>query len=160
MSNTQQDNEQSSRHEHARGAGSELGSSAARQAREDERFLTEHGDELSKSTQRAQWIHSPSDHEDHPGQTLATRSHDVIRHWAQERKAEPATVPGTEHDGRPGVLRLNFPGFGGDRLVAISWDEWFKTFDERHLVFLFQEHQKAGNMSNFFHLDNPEREHD
>lgn len=29
--------------------------------------------------------------------------HDVIRGWAEERDAKPATVPGTEHDGRAGV---------------------------------------------------------
>ncbi len=93
-----------------------------------------------------------------PGQTLATRNHEVMRRWAEERKAQPATMPGTEHGGRPGVLRFNFPGYGGENLRPISWDDWFKTFDERNLVFDFQEHQKAGNISNFYRLDNPERE--
>jgi hypothetical protein len=119
----------------------------------DEQFLKEHQDELSRSAQRAKWIHSPNEHEDHPGQTLATRSHDVIRRWAEERKAVPSTVPGTEHGATEGVLRFNFPGYGGDRLQEISWDQFFKTFDERDLVFLFQEHMKAGNQSNFFHFD-------
>lgn len=128
--------------------------------RDEKKFLAEHEGELSKSTQRAKWIHSPSEHEDHAGQTLATRSHEVIRHWAEDRKAEPATVPGTEHGNRAGVLRFNFPGYGGESLEALSWDDWFKTFDDRELVFLFQEHQKAGNQSNFFHMDSPEREHD
>lgn len=128
--------------------------------RDDAKYLHEHEGELSKSTLRARWIHSPNEHEDHPGQTLATRSHEVIQHWADERQAQPATVPGTEHGGRPGVLRFNFPGYGGQSLQAISWDDWFKTFDERDLVFLFQEHQRAGNQSNFFHMDSPEREHD
>jgi hypothetical protein len=31
------------------------------------------------------------------------------------------------------------------------------TFDERNLAFAFQEHQKDGNLSNFFRLDNPDR---
>lgn len=127
------------------------------QAKDDERYLKEHGDELSKSTQRAKWVHSPNEHEDHPGQTLATRNHDVIKHWAEERKATPATIKSNKpEDAR--VLRFNFPGYGGENLQEISWDEWFKPFDERDLVFLFQEHQKAGNQSNFFHLDNPNRE--
>lgn len=125
---------------------------------EEQRFIEEHSDELSKSTLRARWVHSPSEHEEHAGQTLATRSHEVIQHWAEERKAIPATVPGSEHDGRLGVLRFNFPGYGGQSLQEISWDDWFKSFDERNLVFLFQEHQKAGNQSNFFRLDSPERE--
>jgi hypothetical protein len=113
---------------------------------------------LSESTKRAKWIDNTNDHEDHPGQTLATRNHDVIKQWAEERKAVPATVPGTEHDGRPGVLRFNFPGYGGKDLEEISWDDWFKPFDERNLVFLFQEHLKNGNQSNFFRMDNPDRE--
>ncbi|MBX6341750.1 MAG: hypothetical protein IRY97_04775 [Thermomicrobiaceae bacterium] len=101
---------------------------------------------------------SPDEHEDHPGQTLATRSHEVIKRWAEERNATPATVPGTEHGNRPGVLRFDFPGYGGQELQHISWDDWFTTFDERNLVFLFQEHMKNGNQSNFFRFDSPERE--
>ena len=127
---------------------------------EEARFIDEHAEELSKTTQRARWIHTLDEHEDHPGETLATQSHEVIRHWAEERGAVPATVPGTEHEGRPGVLRFNFPGYGGERLQEISWDDWFKPFDERRLVFLYQEHKSSGEHSNFFRLDSPEREHD
>lgn len=46
------------------------------------------------------------------GQTLTTRDHDKIKKWAEARRAEPATVPGTEHANHLGVLRLDFPGFG------------------------------------------------
>jgi hypothetical protein len=84
----------------------------------------------------------------------------VIQHWAEDRKAQPATIEGGNESDRPRVLRFDFPGYGGQSLHAISWDDWFRTFDERDLVFLFQEHQKAGNDSNFFHLDSPDREHD
>src|SRR5581483_8599951 len=42
-------------------------------------FLDEHAGELSKTTLRARWVHTPDEHEDHPGETLATQSHDVIR---------------------------------------------------------------------------------
>ncbi len=128
-------------------------SQSGHERQSDEQFLREHHDELSRSAQRAKWIHSPKEHEDHPGQTLATRSHEVIKQWAEERKAVPSTVPGTAHGATEGVLRFNFPGYGGDRLQEISWDQFFKTFDERELVFLFQEHMKAGNQSNFFHFD-------
>ncbi len=125
---------------------------------EDERFLAAHQNELSKTTLRSRWIHDPHEHEDHPGQSLATRSHDVIRHWAEERGGQPATVPGTEHGSRPGVLRFNFPGYGGEALEQISWEDWFRTFDQRELVFVFQEHKTDGRMSNFFQLDSPSRE--
>lgn len=128
--------------------------------KEEAQFIAEHQDELSRTAQRAKWTHSTDEHEDHPGQSLATQSHEVIRHWAEQRGGEPATVPGTEHGGRPGVLRFDFPGYGGQDLQHISWDDWFKTFDERHLVFIYQEHKRDGSESNFFHMDSPDREHD
>jgi hemerythrin superfamily protein len=124
--------------------------------RDDEKFASEHGDELSRSTQHAKWIHSTGEHEDHAGQTLATRNPDVIRQWAEERKAQPATTPGGDTQ-RPRVLRFDFPGYERE-LQPVSWDAWLRTFDERELVFLYQEHMKAGNQSNFFRLDSPHRE--
>src|SRR6185437_8384094 len=124
--------------------------------RDDAKFVKEHGDELSRSVQRAKWIHSADDHEDHNGQTLATRNPDVIRQWAEERKAQPATTPGGDTE-NPRVLRFDFPGYDRE-LQPISWDAWLRTFDERDLVFLYQEHMKAGNPSNFFRLDSPHRE--
>lgn len=100
-------------------------------------------------------INSPGEHEDRHGQSLVTTDHDVIRTWAGERGAEPASPPGSEHEGRPGRLRLDFPGYGGQDLERISWDDWFRTFDERKLNFIFQEHKKDGSASNFFQLENP-----
>jgi hypothetical protein len=128
--------------------------------KEEAQFIREHREGLSKTTQRAKWIHNEKEHEDHPGQTLATQSHDVVRHWADERHAKPASVPHTEHGGRPGVLRFNFPGYSGKDLQEVAWDDWFRSFDDRRLVFLYQEHLKNGNPSNFFQLDSPEREGD
>ncbi len=60
-----------------------------------EDFIKKYGNELSDSTKRAKWIDSTSEHEGHHGETLATRNHDVIKQWAADRKATPATVPGT-----------------------------------------------------------------
>lgn len=105
-----------------------------------------------------QEIRKPEDHEEYPGKSLITTNHDVIRRWAEDRGAVPATVPGTEHEGRPGVLRFDFPGYGGESLQHISWEDWFDSFDTRELNFIFQEHTKDGSQSNFFQLDNPYRE--
>jgi hypothetical protein len=127
-------------------------------SKEDKKFLDKYADKLSNSTQYAKWISNKDEHEEHNGQSLVTRSHEVIMKWAEEREAVPATVPGTEHGDQLGVLRFNFPGYGGRELKEVSWDEWFKTFDARDLVFVFQEHMKNGNQSNFFRLDNPKRE--
>jgi len=126
----------------------------------DAEYIQKYGAKLSPATKRSKWINSPDQHEDQPGQSLATRSHEVIKAWVEERKATPATVPGTKHDSHLGVLQFDFPGFGGENLEPVSWEEWFKTFDMRELVFIFQEHMRSGRLSNFFHLDSPFREHD
>ena len=66
--------------------------------------------------------------------------------------------PHTEHDGHAGVLRITFAQEGNSRLEEIGWDDWFRAFEERQLVFIYQETMKDGNQSNFFRLDSPERE--
>lgn len=129
-------------------------------SKEDKKYLEKFGDKLSKSTQYAQWISNVDEHEDHKGQSLATRNHEVIKRWAEERNAVPATVPGTEHGDLLGVLRFDFDrkNDSDSRLKEVSWDEFFKTFDARELIFLYQEHRKDGNQSNFFRFDNPHRD--
>ncbi len=90
------------------------------------------------------------------GQTRHTREHDTIRGWAEARGGKPATVPGTEHGGTPGVLRIDFPSYRADNLRPVSWDEWFGTFDRRGLDFVYQEEKKDGSPSTFFRLVEPE----
>ncbi|MFI6739308.1 hypothetical protein ACIBI9_40835 [Nonomuraea sp. NPDC050451] len=79
--------------------------------------------------------------------------------WAEGRDATAATVEGTEHGDHLGVLRFDFPGYGGgDKLRHVSWEEWFDTFDKRGLNFIYQESKSDGTQSNFFRLENPQRE--
>jgi hypothetical protein len=87
------------------------------------------------------------------GRIMVTRDHDVIRHWAEQRGARPATMPGSEYNGRLGVLRFDFPGYGGAVLRAVGWDEWFATFDARRLIFRYQERRADGGPSNFNRLE-------
>jgi hypothetical protein len=115
------------------------------------------GDQTSKSLRYSQEVTSPQDEPERPGRSLATTSHEVIRGWAEERGGRPATVDGTEHEGRPGVLRIDFQE-PTDGLREISWDEWFEVFDSRRLNFIYQEERKDGRQSTFFRLESPERE--
>lgn len=124
----------------------------------DREFLDAYKEKLGASIERATWIGSVEEHEGHQGETLATRNHEVIQQWAKDRGANPATVPGTEHDGRPGVLRFEFPGGQKGRLKEVEWDRWFETFDTRDLVMLFQERLSNGSRSNFFRFISPHRE--
>jgi hypothetical protein len=117
------------------------------------------GAKKTGSTRYAQEITSTGDRPERPGRSLVTRDHDVIRRWAEERDATPATIEGTEHEGRAGVLRFDFPGgASGGNLVHIDWDDWFTTFDARQLNFIYQEERSDRRQSNFFRLENPDRE--
>ena len=116
-----------------------------------------HGDASSSSLKYSQEVTSTEDEPEREGRSLATTHHEVIRQWAEERGGVPATVEGTEHGDHLGVLRIDF---GGDdsNLRRVSWEEWFKTFDGRGLNFIYQERRTDGTQSNFFRLENPERE--
>jgi hypothetical protein len=79
------------------------------------------------------------------GLSKTTTDHNEIREWAEYRGGKPARVKGTGNDDDPGILRIEFPGYGEDEnLETISWDEFFKKFDESGLAFL------CGGESRFF----------
>src|SRR3954447_19045264 len=86
-------------------------------------------------------------------ESKTTTDHDEIRRWAEERGGKPASVKGTESgDEDAGIARIDFPGGEEDRLDDISWDDWFRKFDEEKLAFLYQEQVKSGDESRFFKL--------
>lgn len=116
------------------------------------------GSNSSSSLKYSQEITSPDQEPERPGRSLATTHHEVIKQWAEERGATPAIVEGTEHEDHLGVLRFDFGGGTDDRLRQVSWEEWFATFDDRGLDFIYQEERSDGKQSNFFRLENPERE--
>ncbi|HEX6500206.1 MAG TPA: Rho termination factor N-terminal domain-containing protein [Micromonosporaceae bacterium] len=141
------------------GGSDSSGHKAAARGRADSEGGARRGKSSSKSLKYAQEITSPEEEPDRAGRSLVTTNHDVIRQWADERGGVPATIEGTEHEDHLGVLRIDFPGRGGGgRLREVSWDEWFDTFDERQLNFIYQEETSDGRQSNFFRLENPNRE--
>ena len=77
-----------------------------------------------------------------------TTNHDDIRHWAEERGGEPATVRGTGSDEDPGILRLDFKP-KDESLDQISWEEFFEKFDNANLAFLYQDKTADGKISRF-----------
>ena len=66
------------------------------------------------------------------------------KEWAEEGNRVPATVEGTEHCDHLGVLRIYF-GDADTDVQKVSWDEWFKTFDDRGLNFIYQSAVTAGS---------------
>jgi hypothetical protein len=86
-------------------------------------------------------------------ESKTTTDHKTIQAWSEARGGKPSTVKSTEKDGEAGVLRIDFPGYSGaGSLEEISWDEFFKKFDENKLAFLYQEHTSSGEESRFFKL--------
>ncbi|MEU8255997.1 hypothetical protein AB0C06_17260 [Micromonospora inaquosa] len=112
-----------------------------------------------RSVRSSQVISSTMDRPERPGRSLITANHEVIKRWARDRGAKPATIAGTERDGRAGVLTFNIPGYReSSRIREITWDEWFYTFDLRRLNLIYQEQLRDGRQSNFFRTESPDRE--
>ena len=89
------------------------------------------------------------------GGSKITKKHEEIQKWAEGRKGKPAVVAGTVD--RPegiGMLRISFAVGQGRSLKQISWEEFFNTFDERDLAFLYQDTTKDGKESRFFKIIN------
>src|SRR5689334_12065897 len=85
------------------------------------------------------------------GSSKMTQDHDEIRRWAEDRGGKAATVKSTARGDEAGILRIDFPGYSGeDSLEKISWEEFFEKFDEKELVFLYQEETAGGKESRFF----------
>lgn len=79
-----------------------------------------------------------------------TIDHDTIRQWAEERKGHPATVAATERGGKPGILRIDFPGRSGEgTLDPISWDDFFDKFEGANLAMVYEDKSADGETSYF-----------
>ena len=84
------------------------------------------------------------------GESKVTTNHGEIQRWVEERGGSPARVKGTESRTDGGLLRIDYPGFTGeDTLESITWEEFFKAFDEHNLTFLYQDKTKDGKVSRF-----------
>jgi len=79
--------------------------------------------------------------------TKMTVDHDQIKKWAEERRGAPAMIRGTDETG--GALRIDF-GENEVNLAPVSWEEFFDAFDDRGLVFLYQEKTPEGKLSRFY----------
>ena len=78
-----------------------------------------------------------------------------IQQWAEKRGGKPAKVKGVGKGEGDGLIRIDFPGYSGeDSLEEISWEEWYKIFQERDLAFLYQDKTSDGKESRFFKLVN------
>lgn len=72
-----------------------------------------------------------------------TQDHGTIHRWAEERGGRPSMVEGTQ------ILRFDF-NEPDQKLKQVSWDEFFRVFDDRGLDFLYQDQTDDGKHSRFF----------
>jgi hypothetical protein len=71
-----------------------------------------------------------------------TTDHAKIRKWAEAHGGKPAAVGRTHTDDDVGLIRIMFPQAPQSEhqaLVEISWDEFFKKFEETKLALLYEE---------------------
>jgi hypothetical protein len=69
-----------------------------------------------------------------------TIDHEEIRKWAEKHGGKPAAVDRTHTGGDVGIIRVMFPKAPNSEhghLVEISWDEFFKEFEDRQLALLY-----------------------
>ena len=74
-----------------------------------------------------------------------TIDHERIRRWAEERGGRPARVKRAGSAEQNGLLRIDFPDQPSHELREfISWEEFFRRFDQEHLALLFEEYSAGG----------------
>jgi hypothetical protein len=72
----------------------------------------------------------------------SSTDHAEIRRWAERHGGRPATVKRTHRDATVGIIRIMFPDAPRtkhEELDEISWDDFFRQFDEAGLVLLYEE---------------------
>jgi hypothetical protein len=72
----------------------------------------------------------------------SSTDHDEIRRWAERHGGRPATVKRTHHADTIGIIRIMFPDAPRtkhEELDEITWDDFFRQFDEAGLVLLYEE---------------------
>lgn len=88
----------------------------------------------------------------HDTDSHITTDHDTIRKWAESRDGKPAAVAETHTGKDAGILRIMFSDEAeNDGLEEVGWDEFFKTFEDRGLAFLYQDETKSDHGTSRFH---------
>ena len=88
-------------------------------------------------------------------ESKTTTKHNEIQSWVEKRNGKPAIVEGTEDNQEAaGLLRIKFSDDSGNNLKEVDWDEFFDTFEEKKLAFLYQDKTKDGDESRFFKFVN------
>src|SRR5262249_22796669 len=87
-----------------------------------------------------------------PGTSVCTTDRDTIRRWVERRRGRPAAIRArSREDYEAAPPRIDFPEYRSTGVVRrISWDEFFRKFEEKRLAFVYREETSNGEMSRFF----------
>ena len=81
---------------------------------------------------------------------VITIDHNIIREWAINHNGSPAVFP------HQNALQKNLAiGFADDLskdMQAVSWDEWFRIFEDRKLAFIYKKRSGRTEMHPFYEL--------
>ncbi len=91
-----------------------------------------------------------------------TTDHSKIKTWAEKHGGKPAAVDSTYSKGDVGIIRLMFPKAphsDHEHLVEISWDEFFKEFEQRKLALLYEQDSMFSKLVGRDSVKEREREH-
>jgi hypothetical protein len=73
-----------------------------------------------------------------------TTDHQKIKEWTESRNGVPTVIKGTEDQEGNGLLRIHFPQASSDEnFNEISWDKFFDEFDDKKLLFAYQEDEDS-----------------
>ena len=85
-------------------------------------------------------------------ESITLTDHQAIRDWVSARSGSPAIVDVSPALDEEPVLRIIFdeeaypdvdPPLDAGGLEVVEWDEWFRIFDERNMVFLVEKDQPS-----------------
>ncbi len=80
-----------------------------------------------------------------------THDHKQIKAWAEKHGAVPSRIKGTGKDSDEGLLRFHFPDKSkdDDQFEEMSWEDFFKDFDDNKLDLILQDKKADGSESTF-----------
>jgi hypothetical protein len=85
--------------------------------------------------------------------TKITKDHKLIKEWVVSRGGIPGRVIENEAPTEEnGVLDIKFPERTDNKVIPITWNEFFTRFEQSNLAFLFEDDNRNGVKSKFFKL--------
>lgn len=81
--------------------------------------------------------------------TVSTINHNEIKNWAEERKGTPASLKEPSAEASNLILRILFDHEKNvDQVKNISWEQFFKLFEQHQLAFVYKHENFGGKNSN------------